>query len=211
MLKGPLWAWIIGAAVLVAALGATGAAVVASTSAPTASSASPSPREGDAGGVQDPVSTATNPPAPGVVVTHVDIPDIGVSSDLELLNLDGNGALLPPVGFAKAGWYQGGVLPGDVGPAIIAGHVDSAHGPAIFAHLGDVQPGSKITVTLSDGRALTFEVQKSEKSLKTQFPTSDVYGNVPTPQLRVITCGGPFDPRSGHYTENLVLFATLVS
>jgi sortase (surface protein transpeptidase) len=164
---------------------------------------------GDAGRIQTPFSAAPTAPNSSVVVTHLAIPDIGVSTDIELLGLDPQGALIPPVDFNKAGWYRGGVLPGQIGPAIIAGHIDSVTAPAVFVKLSAVTAGMKILVTLSNDTTLTFVATKSETALKSQFPSSDVYGNVPTPQLRLITCGGTFNPKIGHYNENLVVFASI--
>jgi sortase (surface protein transpeptidase) len=115
------------------------------------------------------------------------------------------------VDFNKAGWYSGGVVPGQIGPAIIAGHIDSVTAPAVFANLHRVTPGMKILVSISDGSVLTFEAERSEVAPKTQFPSSSVYGNVPTPQLRVITCDGTFNRATGHYNDNLVVYATLVT
>ena len=146
-----------------------------------------------------------------MIVTHVSIPDIGVSRDIELLTLNSKGALLPPVDFTRAGWYSGGVMPGQVGPAIIASHIDSITAPAVFANLHKMTSKLKNFVSLSDGTDLTFAADRSQVAPKTQFPSSSVYGTVPTPQLRVITCDGTFNRATGHYDDNLVVFATLVT
>lgn len=196
----------VAAAALALSLAGCGGPIAA----PGAAASSHSDDAGDAGRIQIPFSASPAPPVTGVVVTHIDIPAIGVSSDIELLGLDPKGALIPPADFNKAGWYQGGVLPGQVGPAIIAGHVDSVTAPAVFVNLKSMTPGTKIMVTLSDGGVLTFVATRSESALKSQFPSSAVYGEVPTPQLRLITCGGVFNPKVGHYDENLVVFASLV-
>lgn len=164
----------------------------------------------DAGRMLDPVPEAAKTTV-GVVAAHIDIPDIGVSSDLESLAVDASGTLHPPTDFDKAGWYSGGVVPGQIGPAIIAGHLDSTTKPAVFEHLDAVKPGSRIVVTLSDGSTATFEATSSSLVPKATFPTNSVYGNVPTAQLRLITCDGQFDPATGHYVDNLVVFATAVT
>jgi len=202
----------ITAALVVMAVSGSALAIAASSrSIAGTSHSTSSAHEGAAGGTQTPDAGPTTAPKAGVTVTHVSIPDIGVSSDIELLTLDPAGALLPPVDFNKAGWYSGGVVPGQIGPAIIAGHIDSVTAPAVFANLHKVTPGMKILVSLSDGSAITFEANRSEVAPKTQFPSSSVYGNVPTPQLRVITCDGTFNPATGHYDDNLVVYATLVT
>jgi len=215
------WTAVIVATFVVA--GGVGIAVATSAASDTGSAGSVAPAranepatpppDGAAGGYQDPVAAAGAAALPAdVSVSRVEIPSIGVSTtDLEGLSLDNTGELGAPVDYTKAGWYEAGVVPGQVGPAIIAGHVDSAIGPAIFEDLAEVPMGAEIRVTLSTGEVLTFRVDSELQSDKATFPTSDVYGNVPTPQLRVITCAGPFDRGTGHYTENLILFASLVT
>ena len=203
----------IGTAAILAALAVSGSAlaIAGSSRSTTGNSSSSSAHEGAAGGIQEPDAGRTTAPQAGVIVTHVSIPAIGVSSDIELLTLDSTGALLPPVDFNRAGWYSGGVIPGQIGPAIIAGHIDSVTAPAVFANLHRMTPGMKILVSLSNGSVLTFAADRSQVAPKAQFPSSSVYGTVPTPQLRVITCDGTFNPATGHYDDNLVVFATLVS
>ncbi|MFM9918618.1 sortase domain-bontaining protein [Lacisediminihabitans sp. H27-G8] len=164
---------------------------------------------GSGGPLQDPIATTDAPPRAGIVATHLDIPAIGVSTDLESLAVDSSGVLHPPIDFDRAGWFSGGVLPGRIGPAVIAGHLDSVVRPAVFEHLPELVPGDAISVGLSDGTSVSFVVSSSSLVPKSAFPTDAVYGTVPTPQLRLITCDGPFDRSTGHYTENLVVFATL--
>jgi sortase (surface protein transpeptidase) len=195
------------------ALAATAGAVLAldrDEPAPSASPTStPTPGPLDAGGLQDPQAAAEAPADAQAV--RVRVPSLGIDSTLETLAIDGStGELLPPVDYGKAGWYADGVVPGRVGPAIIAGHVDSAIGGAVFERLGELRPGDEILVDLSTGDELRFVMRDSAQSTKATFPTSDVYGNVPTPQLRLITCAGTFDRSIGHYTDNLIVFADLV-
>jgi sortase (surface protein transpeptidase) len=171
---------------------------------------SPTPTSGSAfsaGELQDP--SVPDARAAGAVPTRVQIPAIGVDSTLEDLALDPAGRLSAPIDYDLAGWYAEGVVPGAVGPAIIAGHVDSPTAPAIFARIGELGTGDEIVVTLSDGAALTFTVSGATQSAKAEFPTASVYSNVPTPELRLITCGGAFDTSTGHYLDNLIVFAEL--
>lgn len=203
----------IGIAACLVALVVSGSvlAIAGSSRATPGTSSTSTAHEGAAGGIQKPDAGRTTAPQSDVIVTHVSIPDIGVSSDIELLRLDSTGALLPPMDFNRAGWYSGGVVPGQIGPAIIAGHIDSITAPAVFANLHKMTPGMKILVSLSNGTVLTFAADRSAVAPKTQFPSSSVYGTVPTPQLRVITCDGTFNRATGHYDDNLVVFATLVT
>lgn len=211
-------------AVLVAAIVAIGVVVGAgivpgtaasSASAPTSpapsATASTAPPVGAASGMQDPVTggTAVKEP-PGTTAVRVQIPAIGVDSGLEQLSLDASGTLLPPTAWQSAGWYSGGVLPGEVGPAVIAGHIDSTTGPAVFVHLGQLHAGDEILVTLSTQDVEKFRVTSMERAPKAAFPAASVYGPVPAPELRLITCDGVFDSSTGHYTDNLIVFASKV-
>ncbi|WP_334148210.1 class F sortase [Microbacterium sp.] len=198
------------------ALAATGALTIAlllGACAPTGGAASPSssgsPAPFSAGALQDPSAPTSSPESAAGVPQRVQIPSIGVDSALEDLALGDGGRLGAPVDFDLAGWYADGVVPGDVGPAIIAGHVDSPTAPAVFARIGELVPGAEVIVTMSDGSALTFEVSGSVQSPKAEFPTAAVYSNVPAPELRLITCGGVFDTSTGHYLDNLIVFAQL--
>jgi LPXTG-site transpeptidase (sortase) family protein len=153
-----------------------------------------------------PVSSApVDPVVPGDPPTRVRIPAIGVDSPLELLHLDAHGALSTPT-FPHAGWYADGPAPGDIGPAVIAGHVDSTSGPAVFYRLGDLRSGDTVEVQRS-GRWLAFRVVDVRRYPKDAFPTAEVYGPTPDPQLRLITCSGDFDPKRHSYVDNTVVYA----
>jgi sortase (surface protein transpeptidase) len=208
----------VGAALVLVAGGVTAAAVAARpddtrTSAAATPSASPSPdaASGAAGGFQDPAAPSYTAPPADATPVRVEIPSIGVDSGLEDLGLGAQGELDPPKAWQSAGWYQDGVVPGAVGPAVIAGHVDSGSGPAVFVDLAKLVPGDEVQVTLSTGSVETFRVTGSERTPKATFPTSDVYGASPTPGLRLITCDGTFDRSTGHYVDNLIVFADLVT
>jgi LPXTG-site transpeptidase (sortase) family protein len=138
--------------------------------------------------------------------TEVRIPSIGVSSSLERLALDSTGALRAPHDYASAGWFAGGVAPGDAGPAVIAGHVDSYRGPAIFYRLHQLRPGDLVQVQRA-GQWLSFQVVSIEQYAKDKFPSAKVYRPTPGPELRLITCGGGFDSAKHSYRDNLVVYA----
>lgn len=141
--------------------------------------------------------------------TTVDIPAIGVHSDLERLHLDADGTLQAPASFARAGWYADGPTPGGPGPAVIAGHVDSRSGPAVFFRLDRLRPGDEIRVRRRDGRTAVFVVTDLERYPKARFPDEEVYAPTPGPELRLITCSGAFDRAAGHYVDNTVVSAEL--
>ncbi|MFB2598306.1 class F sortase [Herbiconiux sp. P17] len=169
------------------------------------------PSIGAAGALQDPqLSTAAPDERTQVQPVRVRIPAIGVDSGLEPLTRDATGWIQPPADFGSAGWYRDGVVPGRLGPAVIAGHIDSAVGPAVFYDLASLTAGDTVQVDLSDGSTATFRVDRSIQVPKSAFPTEEVYGPTPDAQLRLVTCGGVFDDASGHYVDNVVVFATRV-
>ncbi|WFE52614.1 class F sortase [Micromonospora sp. WMMD1155] len=157
-------------------------------------------------GCTDDCPSVAAAPTPQGPPTRVRVPRIGVDSTLTVLGLDQSGVLVPPADFDTAGWYGGGPAPGDTGPAVLAGHLDSRRGPAVFARLGELRPGDRVEVWRG-GQRLAFRVTGSLRTRKDRFPTSVVYGPTPNPELRLVTCGGAFDRRSGHYRDNVVVFA----
>ena len=138
---------------------------------------------------------------------RVRIPSIGVDSSLVELGVDGAGVLVPPTDYARAGWFAESPVPGDVGPSVIAGHVDSRTGPAVFFRLGDLLPGDEVLVDLADGTTVRFTVSATDRYPKDRFPTEEVYGPTPRAELRLITCGGEFDPDRRSYRDNVVVTA----
>jgi Sortase domain len=138
--------------------------------------------------------------------TRVRIPAIRVDSPLEDLTLDSAGALRAPVDYARAGWYSDGTVPGDIGPAVIAGHVDSHQGPAVFFRLYQLQPDDLIQVQRGE-RWVIFRVVSTARYPKDRFPTAEVYGPTPDAELRLITCGGVFNRTRRSYVDNVVVYA----
>jgi sortase (surface protein transpeptidase) len=144
---------------------------------------------------------------PRATPLHLSIPAIGVDTTLVRLGLNPDDTLQVPADFAVAGWFALGPSPGEQGAAVIAGHVDSKRGPAVFFRLGELDPGALVRVVLGDRTELLFRVYAVREYPKTAFPTSLVYAATPGPELRLVTCGGPFDAHTGHYLDNVVVFA----
>ena len=140
------------------------------------------------------------------------IPSIGVhASTVVKLGKDPNGNLQVPTDFATPGWFADGPAPGQFGPAVIAGHVDSTNGPAVFYRLGALRRGAAVMVSRADGSTVRFSVDKVERYAKNRFPTVAVYGDAThRSELRLITCAGTFDRSTGHYLDNVVAYAHLV-
>ncbi len=142
--------------------------------------------------------------------SFVTIPSIRTTSSLVSLGLEEDGTLEVPGDPLQAGWYERGPRPGDPGPAVIAGHLDSKVGPGIFSRLLDMKPGDIVHVTRVDGKVLAFAVTRVDQYPKRAFPTRQVYGPTDAAELRVITCGGAFNKATGHYKDNIVVFAKLI-
>jgi sortase (surface protein transpeptidase) len=130
---------------------------------------------------------------------------------LQRLHRATDGVLQTPSHWQVAGWYADGVRPGDVGPAVIAGHIDSVSGPAVFYRLRELTRGDAVVVTRADGSHVRFVVASSQHYPKSRFPTEAVYGPTAVPVLRLVTCTGAFDAVARSYVDNLVVTAYLAS
>jgi sortase (surface protein transpeptidase) len=149
-------------------------------------------------------------PAPVSSPVSLTIPLIGVKTNLITLGLAKGGAMQVPSSTTVAGWYTGSPRPGAVGSAIIVGHIDSETGPGVFYRLSQLRSGDDVFVKRADGTTAEFRVTATQTYLKDQFPTQTVYGATPDAELRLITCGGAFDPATRHYLSNIVVYATEV-
>jgi hypothetical protein len=144
----------------------------------------------------------------------VAIPAIDVQSRLLHLGRNQDGTMQVPdltTSANEAAWYKYSVTPGQIGTAVIEGHVDSYQGPAVFFRLGALRPGNHINVTLADGITAVFRVTGVREYAKAEYPANTIYAPADYAALRVITCGGDFDAATGHYLSSVVVFASLVS
>jgi sortase (surface protein transpeptidase) len=164
-----------------------------------------------------PASATTSPSTPQQVVTlpasrpeTLEVPAIGVRSGPIIdLGLDAAGALEVPGDAVTLGWYDGSPTPGELGPSVLAGHVNFDHVQGIFGRLNELSAGDQAIVHRADGSTAVFTVYRVEAYPKSAFPTDDVYGNTEAPELRLITCGGAFDAASRNYEDNIVAYARL--
>lgn len=203
---------VVGALLLVAGLVA-GSIVVVGHSDKTTGTGEPTsvPAGSPSTHPAAPVARGSGAGAEVAVGSRIVIPAIGVDAPIVRLGLNPDGTLEVPDNFATAGWWSGGPYPGDPGPAVVVGHVSSREGPGVFYRLHDLQVGDAVTVTRPAGGQAVFKVTSLEEVSKRAFPTAQVYGPVADPQLRLITCDGAFDPVTGHFVDNLIVFGTLVS
>ncbi len=143
--------------------------------------------------------------------TEVRLPAVDVRSPLVDLDVGPDGALQVPADPAVAGWFVRGAAPGEPGPTVIAGHVDSRSGPGVFFRLDELVAGDRVEVARSDGRVVAYRVVTVETHAKDAFPTTRVYGPAPGPGRRRLTGGGGVDRRSRHYRDNVVVTAIPVT
>ncbi|MEW2179208.1 class F sortase [Streptomyces sp. NPDC005406] len=169
-----------------------------------AAHASPTAGRPDPGATGTPSAKArVQPPV------HVSIPSLGIDSDIMRLGLNTDGTVeVPPAEKGMTvGWYTGGSMPGEPGPAVLIGHNDTRFGRAVFHDLKKIVKGADITVRDEKGTEVRFEVTGRETASKTAFPTARVYGPTDDGALRLITCDGAFDAQ-GHPVDNLIVYAT---
>lgn len=141
------------------------------------------------------------------VPVRVRIPEIGVDAPIAPLKVDESGVLLPPAENDIAGWWKDGPEPGESGPAVIAGHVDSHTGPAVFFQLPDLPSGAQVLIDRADHTTAVFTTYRLERRSKDEFPTEAVYGSTSNAEIRIITCGGDFDDTKDRYLANVIVFA----
>jgi len=143
---------------------------------------------------------------------RIRIPEIGVDASFEEpLGLAPNQEIEVPEAYDMVGWYKYGPTPGEIGPSVVLGHVDSAaRGPEVFYRLRELEVGDNIEIDREDGTTVVFEVERLETVSQSSFPTEEVYGNIDYAGLRLITCSGVFNHGIRRYSHNLIVFARLV-
>lgn len=171
------------------------------------------------------VPAVYSPPVPQIIETasakpstlkrsepvHLRIPAAGIYTSLIQVGRKADGAMQVPEPASVAGWYRHSPTPGELGPSIIVGHVDSPKGPAVFWRLGELKPGQIIEIKRADGKTVNFKVNNVKQFEQNDFPTKEVYGNINHAGLRLITCGGSLNRLTGQYSHNTVVYATLIN
>lgn len=143
--------------------------------------------------------------------THLSVPTVGIEADFEApLGLNADRTIQVPKSFEKLGWYRYSPTPGELGPAVILGHVDSYQGPAVFFPIGQLEEGDPIEITREDGSVAAFEVTGIARYEQEGFPSHLVYGDIDHAGLRLVTCSGTFDHGTQKYSHNTVVYAKLV-
>ncbi|WP_234326632.1 class F sortase [Streptomyces sp. NRRL S-495] len=171
--------------------------------APAPAASAPSAATGTAS-----ADTAAPRPLAASAPTRLLIPAAGVDAPVTGLGLNADGTVEVPAADRadEVGWYRNGPTPGETGPAVLIGHYDTAHGPAVFHNVPKLKPGDLIQIRREDGGTVDFRVRALLQTAKNTFPTDAVYGNTKGPELRLITCGGRIGA-DGHWTDNIVVLA----
>ena len=161
-------------------------------------------------------ATRTPPPVATLatvrsVPTNLSVPAIGLSVSLSTLGTNADGTVQVPTDVQQPGWFRLGPSPGQVGSAVILGHVDNYAGPGVFFELRTLVAGDQVYVTLSDGDTAQFGVSSVAMYSKQQFPDQDVYASHGSSALQLVTCGGVFDHQTGSYLSNIVVYSSLVA
>lgn len=205
--------WVVGIALLAVAgamLIALGLTTGPRAATPIAAAESRAPIT-----VAGPAPTAGSPELPASPPTRIAIPAVGVDSAVNPVGLNPDGTVQVPAPgplYDQAAWYSGSARPGQRGPAVILGHIDSAAtGPSVFYRLSALRPLDEFTVTRADGRTLVYRVNSVKSYPKDAFPSQAVYGPTTRPEMRLITCGGAFDDRARSYVDNTVVYANQIS
>jgi hypothetical protein len=156
-----------------------------------------------------PASPTAAPQLDRSAPVEISIESIGVRARVGEVGLASDGTLeeQPLSQASEAAWYRLGPAPGQVGPAVIVGHVDTKTTLGVFFYLSRVHSGDRVVITRADGRTVTYQVDSLTSVPKSNFPTQLVYGPTSYPALRLITCGGTFDRRAGSYLNNIIVFA----
>lgn len=139
------------------------------------------------------------------------IPKLSVDTSFVEVGVTETGEVEVPTGFTEVGWYQYGPTPGELGPAVVLGHVDSYRGPAVFFYLGQLVPGDLVEVVREDDSVAQFQVDKLERYEQGAFPTELVYNNLDHAGIRLVTCSGTYEKGKERYTHNLVVYGSLVA
>lgn len=216
LLRAGLGATAVGLLVIYNAVDTTSEPAPAPAAPPAATAAAvPGPPGSPAAAAPKPAvaPAPTARPMQRAKPTRLRIPQIGVDAPFTELTLDQAGSLNapPPDDRNLVGWYRDGVSPGERGAAVLAGHVDTRTGPAVFLLLSLLVPGNRIEVDRADGTVAVFAVDSVQTFRKDAFPDQQVYGRTPDAQLRLITCGGTYDKKRKDYLDNVVAFAHLES
>ncbi|GAA3842519.1 hypothetical protein GCM10022226_76520 [Sphaerisporangium flaviroseum] len=163
-----------------------------------------------------PAPVPTLPPAPPLQPStpkRLIVKKLGINAPIKPVGTDKKGEIeTPPINNPNlVGWYQFGPTAGQAGPAVMLGHKDTTTRSAVFSRLHELRFGDTIEVTRMDGTVAIFTVGGVEQAAKQTFPTNRVYGNADAAELRLITCGGTYNRATGHYVDNVIVYARMTS
>jgi len=164
-------------------------------------------------GVIQAPSASQNPTTPNMRRSEpvsIHIADVGIDASFVQLGRLADDTLETPADPWTVGWYKQSPTPGEIGPSVVVGHLDSPHNIAVFWRLHELNPGQIVEITRADNSVARFKVDEVNQFSQDSFPTDRVYGPINYAGLRLITCGGVFNHATGHYNQNTVVFASLL-
>ncbi|MDP9351222.1 MAG: class F sortase, partial [Chloroflexota bacterium] len=136
---------------------------------------------------------------------------VQVDAPVEYVGKTATGAMAAPEGWWNVGWYRLGPAPGEMGNAVLAGHLDSESGPAVFWRLRELQVGDTVSVVDDRGNTIRFVVRRMQVYYNDNAPIREIFGAADGAYLNLITCDGYFDPDARIYDRRLVVFSERIN
>lgn len=138
------------------------------------------------------------------------IPAIGVDAMIEEVSVNTDGNMKSPGSYSSVGWYKYGTIPGEIGNAVIAGHIDNGLGlDGVFKHLSALRKGDQISIITKDGMTRRFTVNEIVTYPYTEVPNEALFGNSGRTRLILITCAGRWITGDKTYDQRLIVSAEL--
>ncbi len=156
-------------------------------------------------------ATRKNPITDALLVpVQLTIPKIQIEAKILEVGITKLGNMATSGNFTDVGWYKYGVMPGEQGSAVLAGHVDNGLSLAgVFFHLNNLEIGDDIFITTKGGKKLHFTVKKIE-TYNFDEQNTNVFTEDSGRLLKLITCTGTWIPQNKIYSKRLVVTAELV-
>jgi sortase A len=149
----------------------------------------------------EPISRRTR----GAKPFAIKIAKVGIEAEIETIEIV-DGKMQDPTGPWVVSWYKETAELGELGNAVMAGHLDYwGVGPAVFADVSSLEPDDEIPVTGEDGYQYLYKVAWMKHYDADTAPIADIVGRTDFESLTLITCGGEFDEVARVYLQRTVV------